>query len=251
MEGILKDCDNDVIKAIKKLYNQKPQNNSNPFVSNNQENRFNQLNNVFNNNSKFQGQLTSFTALKRKRKFNEMSCDSPVSNKTISNDSDEEEKEQIAINNDEKLCDDYSRYLLEHLKTIPSEENAFLMIKKCMLDYKNRCTSTSNNLSGAQKKSQISDKDKKMISDAIKTLVKDNVILKSAVRKLVEKDDKNAEKLNQFENLAQAYQRLNEENTKLRQTVDILSYAAREKCSDRMFDYHNGNHGSSGGPGIF
>lgn len=91
-----------------------------------------------------------------------------------------------------------------------------------------------------------------MISDAIKTLVKDNVILKSAVRKLVEKDEKNAEKLNQFENLAHAYQRLNEENTKLRQTVDILSYAAREKCSDKMFDYHhNGNHGSPGGPGIF
>lgn len=251
MEGILKECDNDIIKAIQRLYKAKNTSTYNPFASNNQENRQDQMNCSFSSQgNKYNQTMADDTGIRRRRKFNEMSCDSPVSHKTVSEDGDEEEKEPIqSAFNEEKLCDDYSNYLLSQLKTIPNDESAFMMIKKCMSAYKQHGVH-SKPPSSEPAKRKITDKERKMIADAVKKLSQDNVCLKNAVRKLFEREEKNAEKLSQFDNLANAYQQLSQENAKLRNAVDILKYAARDKCQDVNLDYPS-NNDFSGGSGVF
>lgn len=110
---------------------------------------------------------------------------------------------------------------------------------------------TAPKASNQPAKKKFSEKDKQMVTDAIKKLSQDNVLLKSAVRKLVEKDDRNHEKVAQFDKLAQAYNKLSGENAKLKNAVDVLSYAARDKCQDIMFDHSGNNDDSYGGSGVF
>jgi predicted Zn-dependent protease len=248
LEGILKECDNDIMKAIKKLFNNKNQVAHNPFMSN-QENRSAAINSSFSNSGRFLIK-TQFSGVSRKRKFHEMSCDSPVSNKTISNESDEEEKMPQCLQSEENLLNEYSRSLLHHLKSIPTEENAFSMIKECLQEYKKTPSQAVQAQPPAPHKRKITEKDRKMVADAIKKLSQDNVILKSAVRKLVEKDEKNSEKIRQFDNLAEAYQKLSEENKKLRNYIDILKYAARDKCVDSFYS-HGYDNNSQGGSDVF
>lgn len=107
-------------------------------------------------------------------------------------------------------------------------------------------------------KRKVSEKQMKMVADAVKKLISDNMVLKKAVRKLVEKDEQNtkiieqnSEKVRQFDNLAQAYHTLNSENQKLKTTVDHLRYAARDKCDDISFRSQHNNFNNPGGPGVF
>lgn len=208
-----------------------------------------------------------YTDVRRKRKLNEMSWDSPVSVKTVSEYGEEEEKQPANNEKEEKLLNDYSTYLLGQLKTIPSEENAFTIIKKCMHDYKKHGTNLNssmdwegsnnshegrdNNPDTSSNKTKVSEKHRILITDAIKKLSSDNVLLKSAVRKLVEKEDKNSHKIHQFDELAQDYIKLKDENDKLKTAVDVLRYAARNICSDKTFEYQGFNNGPHGGSGIY
>jgi hypothetical protein len=83
LQGILNECDFDVIKALKKLYAEKSQAPKNQFNHNNQENRFAPANEP--------GMAMNRTG---KRKLNDISED---------NDSDEEEKQSQTLSPQEDL----------------------------------------------------------------------------------------------------------------------------------------------------
>jgi len=83
------------LKAIKTLYNFKGQSAPNPFTNNNQENRMIQMNNSFENSSSESS--NQIKEVRRRRKFNDMCCDSPVSNKTSHAESDEEDKHNVSM----------------------------------------------------------------------------------------------------------------------------------------------------------
>jgi hypothetical protein len=83
------------LKAIKKLYNFKGQSAPNQFANNNQENRVNQMNNPFENSSN--ASSNQFGEVRRRRKFNDMCCDSPTSSKTNQLESDEEDKHNVSM----------------------------------------------------------------------------------------------------------------------------------------------------------
>jgi septal ring factor EnvC (AmiA/AmiB activator) len=127
----------------------------------------------------------------------------------------------------------------------PSEDDALLTIKREMYEYKKYSSQPPSPLPGQKKKRVYSEKEMKAVAEAFKNLSKDNVMLKSSVRKLVKRDEENRFKISQFDNLANQYSAIREENEKLRKYLDILKYAAREKCTDKMF---SDNHG---GPGVF
>lgn len=235
------------MKAIKKLFSNKNQAAQSPFMA--KQDNSSAFNNPFSNSGRLLIE-TELLGISRKRKFHEMSCDSPVSNKTFSNESDEEEKMPQSIQNEDHMLNEYSRSLLHHLKSIPTEENAFLMIKECLHEFKKTTSQAAQPEPPAPQKRKITEKERKMVADAIKKLSQDNVILKSAVRKLVEKDEKNSEKIRQFDNLAGAYQKLSEENMKLKNYIDILKYAARDKCVDSFYSQGYDSN-SQGGSGVF
>lgn len=172
-------------------------------------------------------------AVKRKRKFNEMACDSPVSI-----DDDEEDKDGEASRTEDSRLDSYSADLLEGLKKVESEEHAFHMIKRCLKEMTPQPVSQESNPKLQEKK--------KLIVDGIKKLISDNVLLKSAVRKLVEKEEKTAEKLSNFDSLLDAYSKVNNENAQLRKWVEILQYAVREKCTDKQLQSFFNDQGGNG-----
>jgi hypothetical protein len=119
LEGILNECDNDVIKALKRLYAEKTQAPKNPYFTNNQENRFSQA-----NDSSMNMNRTG------RRKYNEISNDTQMSNKADENDSDEEEKHSQTSSQEDLICDNYTTYLINQLKGTQNEEAAYNMIKK-------------------------------------------------------------------------------------------------------------------------
>lgn len=247
------------MKAIKKLYNFKEQTVHNPFVSNNQENRMSQMNSSIKNGSDESPNSIKITEVRRTRKFNDMCCDSPISNKPNTLESDEEEKHNVSmqssqsqhsnLHNEEVVCAEFSKHLLDELKVAPSEDAAELTIRKYLLEYKKHPFQSFNVNPGQKKKRIYSEKDMKAVSGAIKNLSKDNVMLKNSVRKLVERDEQNKCKINQFDNLVQQYSTIRVENEKLKNCVDFLKFAAIDKCNDGTFsDYGSNNHG---GPGVF
>lgn len=119
LEGILNECDNDVIKALKRLYAEKSQAPKSPFFTNNQENRFSQNNDVRMNMNR-----------NGRRKYNEISNDTQMTNKADDNDSDEEEKHSQTSSQEDLVCENYTNYLLAQLKCTQNEQDAHNMIKK-------------------------------------------------------------------------------------------------------------------------
>lgn len=239
------------MKAVKRLYTNKTQTSTNPFTGNH-ENRFPQAHNMFNSVApKSSCDDLRIGDVKRKRKFNDMMCDSPVSSKSAATDQDEEEEKHVSVYTEDRMCEEYSRQLLNQLKTIPSEEDAFHLIKNYMKTYKTRGGNGVENNQNMPQKKKYSDKDKKLVADAIKKLSTDNVTLKKAVRKFVEREEKTAEKVKQFDNLGQAYNKLATENQKLKEWIGILQFAAKEKCDDKLFsDFNPSNFNGNGGPGV-
>ena len=240
-----------MMKAIEKMYGYKPKIWTNPFA--NQENKSSTSNHPF--RSKFSPNKP-IDELKRRRKYNDMNWDSPTSNSGSNSMSDEEEKE-IPQNdhlktqqNDEKVCENYSFQLLHQLKNAPNEVSALEMIKGWMKEVQTQKSKRDENPPKSRRRCEM----EKKISDAIKKLASDNVILKKAIRALVERDEHNAEKVKQFDKLAQAYNQVSHENQQLKNSVEILKYAAREKCDEGMFHQFNpdsNNFDSPGGSGVF
>ena len=164
--------------------------------------------------------------VQRRRKFNELNCDSPMSSKTSSHESEEEEKQPNSVD-EEKLCDSYSNYLLGQLKTIGSEEDAFSLIKKCMYEYKNHGKSTKPRSEIEKKK--INEKNQNLVRGFVRTLMRDNDALKKGFRKLWHTNEENISKVNQFDNLAEAYKQLNQQHENLKRSYEIAIVAAEKK----------------------
>lgn len=259
------------MKAIKKLYADRSTANSH-LQYNNQENRFNQSNSSFGENSYrkeniYNGLLES----KRKRKFNDMSCDMDISSgfeenrqidsktsmsicgsPTTSNNNihiDEEDKEASCAEN-EDLAKYYSVKLLEVLKNTRSDAEALENIHDCLLEYKSKSTTQPKIQAPEVAKQKYSDKDKKIFVDTFKKLASDNVLLKSSIRKLVEKTEKNKYKVEKFDSLVIEYERVSNENKKLKNSIDILKYAAQDKCQDISYQGYPFGKGN-GGAGVF
>lgn len=175
---------------------------------------------------------------------------SPTSQKNSIVDEEEKEKEINNSENEDQLKY-YSTKLLEILKSTSSESEALQFINCCLIEYKSKSDTQPNIQIRGEIKQKYSDKDKKIFVDAFKKLASDNVLLKSSILKLVEKKDKNKAKAEKFDQLLQEYEKVISENEKLKKSVDILKYAAKDKCLDVSYqNYHSFGRGS-GGPGIF
>lgn len=218
-----------MIKALKKLYAEKPQTPKNPFAHNNQENRFSQQNES--------GMSVNRTG---KRKFNDISEDI---------DSDEEEKYSQTSSQEDSVCDNYTNYLLWQLKSTQNEEAAFHLIKKWMLGFKKDGESSDSNSQWQKKK--VTEKQMRMVADAVKKLLSDNLILKKGVNKLVENEAINAEKVKQFDTLAFEYNKLTVENLNLKKNVEMLKYQVRGSNDSNNYSSHHNNFNNHGGPGVF
>ena len=152
-------------------------------------------------------------------------ANSPVSQKNEMNE-DEEEKEMNSNDNNDLLtiC---SEKLLNELKLAQSEDYAIGRIQEWMKEYTLKNNAQINSQASISKH-KYTVKEKRIVSDAIKKLLSDNVMLKSAIRKLVDKNEKNRAKVEKYDELEQEYMRLWQENEKLHNSIDILKYAVKD-----------------------
>lgn len=235
-----------MMTAIRKILGNKTKPSSNPFA--NQENKHSNIKDTHKSKLLFSHQIGSFGG---KRRHSEISWDSPVINNPSNIMSDEEEKEMPQPDPawEESVCQDFSSQLMFQLKSVSTNEQAHEMIKSWLHTYRHLNNPNAEVLEPQKKK--IGEKEKKLISEAIKKLVSDNSILKKAVRKLVTTEEQNQEKARRFDDLAQAYDKLAEENLKLKNSVQILQYVAREKCDEGMFKGNNNDFDNSGGSDVY
>ena len=121
--------------------------------------------------------------------------------------SDEEEKQPAPAQEEdiEQVMEEYSDILFKGLQGTSTEAGAKYMIKDCLKSLKDKVKTSSPVGKQMQKSSKDYHKERKVISDAIKKLMSENVTLKKGVKILVHKNEENIEKAKQFDNLAQAY----------------------------------------------
>jgi len=171
--------------------------------------------------------------------------------------SDEEEKQPQRQQEEDirEIRDNFSNILFGELKKIHNEEQAVGLIKEWLNAFKDKAGGLDEQERIRREHLKVSQKrdfgkERRMISDAIKKLMSDNVTLKKAVVKLWKNQEASEEKVKQFDQLALAFQKINKENRKLKEGIDILKYIAKDKCNDKMLSNFN-NFNNPGGPGIF
>ena len=162
-----------------------------------------------------------------------------MSSKNSINDVEEEEK-HTGID-EEKLVESYASYLFGQLTTIDNEQAALFMIKKMMLECRNHEKLHMGQNKDRQKK-KASDT-KKLVHNFVQKMVKDSTILKSAVRKFVEREKESSLKVQQFDNLKDAYLQLQKQNEDLKKNYLMLRFRNGQDISDLPnFSSHNYNN---------
>ncbi|CAI2372226.1 unnamed protein product [Moneuplotes crassus] len=243
LQTLLEECDNDMMKAINSLNKGKSSSfNCNPFHKN-QEHSSN-----FDPSGNFE--------VKRKRRFNEISVDSTFASQAPSQVGNIGQKIPFTENSKkiEQIIEDFSSGLLFKLKSSWDEENALSLIKNSLSNFADQInTSTSSSFHKAKStEGKDFEEKRKIISDTIKKLMKDNVALKKGIRILCKMNEENDHKTSQFDNLAREYQRLKEENQKLERGLNFYKYAngGPQGCNDGVFSNSN-NYGNNGGSGAY
>jgi hypothetical protein len=232
-------CDNDIIKAIKTIYEEKQAAVYNPFSRGSNEN--NSQSSVDSNNM-----VTGTSSWPRRRKINEMSCDSPQSDKVQAND-DEEDKDPQQSAKDDKAADGYCTYLINSLKRVQNENDASAIIKNALKAFKQE-TSNENSSLGSNTKSKISAKEKRMFADFVRKLSSDNDILKKGLQIMTKKEQQNLAKISRFDDLAEAYNKQTQEIERLKRENAILKYnSSKNKCIDNSYYNGFGNNGMGNG----
>ena len=226
------------MKAIKAIYDEK----ANASTQAQRYNPFNRgSNDRANQHMSDASSQSASSGFSRKRKFNEMSCDSPQSDRTQSND-EEEDKDSV----EEKKAENCTDHLIGVLNRVQSEDDARAIIKNSLISYKRECSTANSN-----SKSKISDKEKHIFKDFVKKLNSDNSILKKGILKLVEKEQQNALKIQNFDKLAQCYNDLKVENERLRSQNQIVKLKnSADKCNISTYGSSFDNNGPGSG-GVF
>lgn len=164
------------------------------------------------------GRVTS-PKITRKRKYHEMSVDSPVSSKNSLPEEEEKEVPTEAALSLQEYKLKMSRQLFDHLKQQRTDEDCIKLINSC-LDYYDMNTKEYKPENSNAKK--MTEKEKRMVKDAIKKLTSDNSILKRAVLKYAERENANNDKMAQCEQIQHENAQLKEENQKLWKAVELL-----------------------------
>lgn len=233
--------------TIKYLYNEREKSVYNPFSSSNSENRDQNSFSGKQFGAIFQISPTSIIGESRKRKYNDMVCDSPQSDKTSNNDDEEDKDSQGRAEKEDKLAENYSYSLLGGLKRVATDDAALKLIKNHIKGYKYELSQEGSD-SGFGQKKKSSTKERKLFIDFVKKISSDNNILKKAVKKLNDKVHENVDKVKNYEQLENAYRKLQEENAILKKGLEMAKYRLQEKCLDTSY-YNNSSWSSSGGPG--
>lgn len=126
LEKLLSEYDNDIIKVLKYLYDEVPATKPNSVEVQ-----------MTDRSEVPKGMCTPSLTLpiaSRKRKYGDMCCDSPQSDKCV--DIDEDDKASQENEFEEVTADSYAKYLVNSLKRISTEESAAMLIKNSLKSFK-------------------------------------------------------------------------------------------------------------------
>ena len=228
MEELLVRFQGDIIKTIKYLCAQNKANISNQAdIENTDRNR--QIGKV---QQKFEYEIAG--GVGKKRRMNEISMDSPCSDKQGSNDDDEEEKDEID-ERDDRLSEEFSQYMISKLEKVGDKDTAKVLIQNHLKEFRylNKKKHTSKNI--------------KTFTKFIRKMTSDNSILKNAVRKLVGMKEETAKKLESYEQLVSENQKLKQELSRyevaLRSALQRNNIGCIDKSNYSNNDFHNGSGG--------